>query len=246
MRTSQQGLDFIKAYEGCRLNAYRCPSGVWTIGYGHTKGVTPGTVWTQEQANSNFIEDLKEYEGYVNAYGLSLSQAQFDMLVSFTYNCGPGNLRKLLAHSDPAAALHLFNRGSTGPLPGLIRRRAEESSIYKYGYKADQSRVVNQSTPAQFKKDIKNNSSKSTWIGRVWATLTASTGAFFTADTLRIGSETVDQIKTFATANWVPLLCLAGVLLFIGKKWLEKKQADDAASGNYIPSQMEDTHVVAE
>jgi lysozyme len=40
----------IKRFEGCRLRAYRCPAGIWTIGYGETLGVKEGDVWTQEQA----------------------------------------------------------------------------------------------------------------------------------------------------------------------------------------------------
>ena len=51
MKTSQYGIDLIKHFEGCELKAYKCPAGVWTIGYGHTKGVQEGDEWSESHAN---------------------------------------------------------------------------------------------------------------------------------------------------------------------------------------------------
>lgn len=68
MKTSQNGINLIKKFERCRLTAYKCPAGVWTIGYGHTDNVKKGQTITQEQADSYLKSDLKKYEGYVKSY----------------------------------------------------------------------------------------------------------------------------------------------------------------------------------
>ena len=62
MKTSDRGIALIKSFERCRLTAYLCPSGVWTIGYGHTAGVTRGQTITQAEADSIVRVDLEEYE----------------------------------------------------------------------------------------------------------------------------------------------------------------------------------------
>ena len=99
-RIGQAGLALIKQYEGCRLAAYRCAAGVWTIGYGHTAGVHSGMTITQAQADAYLQQDVAKFEKYVNnpAYVPimeQLNQNQFDALVSFAFNLGAGNLRKL-------------------------------------------------------------------------------------------------------------------------------------------------------
>ena len=98
MRTSDEGLNLIKKYEGCLLTAYKCPSGVWTIGYGHTHNVKEDMTITQAQADDFLRSDLMNAEKYVDIYApiYHFTQAQFDALVSFTYNCGAGNLKKLV------------------------------------------------------------------------------------------------------------------------------------------------------
>lgn len=133
MRTGEKGLQIIKNFEGCRLDAYRCPAGVWTIGYGHTAGVHQGMKITQLQAEELLKNDLKVYENYVNATGLTLNQNQFDALVSFTYNCGPGSLNTLVRKrtlSQIADALLLYNKGGGKVLPGLTRRRNAERELF--------------------------------------------------------------------------------------------------------------------
>ena len=94
MNTSMEGLSLIKKFEGCELEAYQCSAGVWTIGYGHTKGVTPSDSISQEEAEQMLVDELHEYESYVNEYvTVALSQNQFDALVSWVYNLGPANLK---------------------------------------------------------------------------------------------------------------------------------------------------------
>ena len=135
---SQAGIDLIKQFEGCKLTAYRCPAGVWTIGYGHTGGVRPGMTISQEQAETFLRQDLASFEGYVNnpsyvPFTASLTQGQFDALVSFAYNCGQGRLKELCSGRNATFvgnALPQYNHGGGAVLPGLVRRRAAEQALY--------------------------------------------------------------------------------------------------------------------
>ena len=96
MKTSQKGIDLIKKYEGLSLTAYQCPSKVWTIGYGHTKGVFPGMTITEKQAEEFLKQDLIIYEnGVMKSCGFMPNQNEFDAMVSFAYNCGNGALSEI-------------------------------------------------------------------------------------------------------------------------------------------------------
>ena len=139
MNIGQKGIDLIKHFEGCELNAYKCPAGVWTIGYGHIKGVSEGMSITQEQAEQMLLDELKEYENYINELVVvDLSQNQFDALVSWVYNLGPANLKsstllKVLNSGDYAGVpdqIERWNKAGGKVLEGLIRRRQAESSLF--------------------------------------------------------------------------------------------------------------------
>ena len=140
MTISDRGVELIARYEGCRLEAYKCPAGVWTIGYGHTAGVNPGDrLPSQEAAKILLREDLKTYGGYVNnciSKGLiifPLNQNQFDALTSFCYNCGSGNLSKLVSGRNAATIADKmleYNKGGGKVLEGLVRRREEERALF--------------------------------------------------------------------------------------------------------------------
>ena len=114
MQTSQTAVDMIKSFEGCRLDAYRCPAGVLTIGYGHTgKDVYEGLKISAAEAEALLRIDLQKYERAVENLGITLTQPQFDALVSFSYNCGVGNLQKLTKnrdHQQIADAILLYTR----------------------------------------------------------------------------------------------------------------------------------------
>lgn len=134
----QAGLKLIMQFEGCRLTAYQCAAGVWTIGYGHTAGVKPGQTITQAQAEEYLRQDCRKFERYVNdtAYvpiTAQLNQNQFDALVSFAFNCGAGNLRKLCADRNAAqiaAAMPQYCKAAGKTLTGLVRRRAAEVTLF--------------------------------------------------------------------------------------------------------------------
>ena len=137
MKISNVGLSLIKKYEGCRLTAYRCPAGVLTIGYGHTNGVTEGMTITQEQADAYLLADVAWAEKAVNKYmdTYKWNQNQFDALVSFTFNCGAGNLQTLVRDgcrtiAEISEKIPAYNKANGETLPGLERRRAEERKLF--------------------------------------------------------------------------------------------------------------------
>lgn len=137
MKTSSKGVSLIKQFEGCRLKAYKCPAGVWTIGYGHTAGVKQGDVITPQTADDYLRNDLTTYENAVLKYDniYHFNQNQFDSLVSFTYNCGAGNLKSLTQSGKRTIAqigekLLLYNKAGGVVLRGLQRRRAAEKELF--------------------------------------------------------------------------------------------------------------------
>ena len=148
-KIGQAGLALIKQYEGCRLAAYRCAAGVWTIGYGHTAGVHSGMTITQAQADAYLQQDIAKFEGSVNnpAYvpiTANLNQNQFDALVSFAFNLGAGNLRKLCkgrTAAQIAQAMTQYCKANGKVLAGLRRRRAAEQALF--------NKPVSAATPAQ-------------------------------------------------------------------------------------------------
>jgi lysozyme len=140
MRISDKGLNLIKQFEGLYLTAYKCPAGVWTIGWGCTKGVRPGQQITREQAEAMLRAELAEFEAGVNRLvNVPLTQSQFDALVSFAYNVGLGALSKstLLSklnkgdYEGAAAEFPRWNKGGGKVLAGLIRRRAAEQALFQ-------------------------------------------------------------------------------------------------------------------
>ena len=139
MNIGNKGLDLIKSFEGCRLSAYKCPAGVWTIGYGHTQGVYEGMVITQAQADNMLREDVKYYADAVDRYNsrFNFTQEEFDALTSFTYNCGVGSLQAVMSccntKQEIAEECKLYNKGGGVVLAGLVRRREEEYKLFMSG-----------------------------------------------------------------------------------------------------------------
>lgn len=134
---SENGLALIKRFEGCRLTAYRDSVGVWTIGYGHTSGVSQGQTITQTQADAFLRADCAGAEKAVNRYMdiYHWNQNQFDALVSFTFNCGAGNLRTLLDGGARSIAqisekIPAYRKAGGKVLQGLINRRAAEKALF--------------------------------------------------------------------------------------------------------------------
>lgn len=140
MKISQEGIALIKKFEGCELTAYQCSAGVWTIGYGHTKGIEEGMEITQQEAEDMLVEELHEYENYINDNVTApLSQNQFDAMVSWVYNLGPANLKsstllKVLNagnYDDVPFQMRRWNKAGGVTLDGLIRRREAEALLFQ-------------------------------------------------------------------------------------------------------------------
>ena len=137
-KIGKAGINIIMKNEGCRLTAYKCAAGVWTIGYGHTAGVTKGQTITQAQAEEFLKQDLAKFEKYVNNAAYvpiteTLTQNQFDALVSFAYNCGAGNLKTLCkgrTAAQIAKAMLKYNKAGGKELAGLTKRRKEEAALF--------------------------------------------------------------------------------------------------------------------
>ncbi|WP_035877135.1 lysozyme [Cupriavidus sp. amp6] len=152
MKTSQNGLAVIKYFESCRPSAYLDSAGIPTIGWGHTgPDVRLGMTITRDRADELLLADLAEHECIVlSAVTVQLTQGQFDALVSFCFNVGPGRKGKkdglvTLANGNPSTLLRrvnagdfdgaksqfsLWNRSGGVPLRGLIRRRAAECALF--------------------------------------------------------------------------------------------------------------------
>lgn len=142
MRTSKTGIDLIKSFEGLRLNSYQDSVGVWTIGYGTTRGIGPGMTITNDQAEQMLMKDIARFELEVERLvKVPLSQRQWDALLSFVYNVGTVNLGtstllKLLNARDYAAAAEQFprwNKAGGKVLNGLVKRRAAERRMFVGG-----------------------------------------------------------------------------------------------------------------
>ncbi|WP_275677139.1 glycoside hydrolase family protein [Neobacillus drentensis] len=133
MKISQTGIKLIQQFEGCLLVGYKDAVGVPTIGWGHTGGVVVGQRITQAKADELLKQDLKRFEDAVNKLGLKLNQNQFDALVSFAYNVGPGNLKKLVegrSLNQVADNICLYCKAGGQTLNGLVKRRNAEKALF--------------------------------------------------------------------------------------------------------------------
>lgn len=135
MKINEAGLSLIKSFEGCRLEAYKCPAGVWTIGYGHTAGVKQGMKITIEEADKLLREDVEKFEKKVDKYNskYNFNENQFSALVSFAFNVG--NIDQLTANGTRSLPvirekMLLYNKANGKTLTGLVRRRKAEYDLF--------------------------------------------------------------------------------------------------------------------
>lgn len=137
---NRAGLDLIKRWEGCKLTAYKCPAGIWTVGYGSTgPHVRPGMTITQDQADELLRSDLRRFEDGVAEAAPNANDDQFSAMVALAFNIGLAGfqkstvLRKHLAgdHAAAAQAFALWNKAGGKVLRGLVNRRADEAALYR-------------------------------------------------------------------------------------------------------------------
>ena len=139
MKASVDAYELIKQFEGLRLKAYLCPAGIWTIGYGHTSGVSPNSFITIQEADEYLHRDVATIEMKLNKLNLSLRQCQWDAIVSFVFNVGIGNfkastlLAKIRINPDDNSIIDEFLRwvyANGKVMKGLQKRRLAEMKLY--------------------------------------------------------------------------------------------------------------------
>lgn len=141
MKASNRLIEKIKEFEGYKSKAYRCPAGVWTCGYGHTRKVTSHTSCTPAKAEEWLLDDLKPIEIFLSASPhFTKTQGRFDACVDFCFNLGIATFRKstlyrlILQSATDEAILNQFSRwiyANGKPLEGLKKRRAFECQCWQ-------------------------------------------------------------------------------------------------------------------
>lgn len=210
-----EGLQKLKGFEcvGGKpdLVAYKCPAGVWTIGFGHTGDVTPGQTITATQAEQLLRKDLAWAERAVElGVTVPLTDNQFAALVCFTFNVGEGafkksTLLKKLNKGDYESVpkeLLKWNKAGGRVLKGLTTRRIQEGSLFTRG-QAVVSSGASIDKPKNGKTEI-------------------AVGSGATASTITIGSA-IDTLTPLSDNKWVAValivLTLAGVGVTLFGLW---------------------------
>ena len=139
-RVGPKAIAVMHHFEGCKLKAYKCPAGVWTIGYGATgAGIGPGVVWTQDQSDNRLLADVARfYRGVQKLVQVPINEFQAGALTSFAFNVGlqalaGSTLLRLLNGGQVLQASEQFmrwDRGGGKRLAGLTRRRAAEKAMF--------------------------------------------------------------------------------------------------------------------
>ena len=156
MKVSKECIEMIKHHEGIRTKPYRCPALLWTVGVGHVIDpshigvklderknlpIPPGwdRVLPMAEVDEILAQDLATFErGVLRLCPADLTQSRFDALVSFSFNVGLGNLQRSsirMKHNrgdfDGAAeAFMAWTKAGGKELPGLVKRRKDEMSMY--------------------------------------------------------------------------------------------------------------------
>ena len=139
MKASVCAYELIKQFEGLRLKAYLCPAGIWTIGYGHTSGVSPNSFITIQEADEYLHRDVATIEMQLNKLNLILRQCQWDAIISFVFNVGIGNfesstlLAKIRINPEDNSIIDEFLRwvyANGKVMKGLQKRRLAEMKLY--------------------------------------------------------------------------------------------------------------------
>lgn len=139
MKSTHSLIEHIKQSEGFKPKAYKCPAGIWTCGYGHTRGVTAATSCTPSAAEEWLRQDLAPIEAHLSTISALDTQSKFDACADFCFNLGISNfntstlLRKIRQRAPEAEIRAEFMRwvyGGGKRLPGLVRRRQWEADRF--------------------------------------------------------------------------------------------------------------------
>ncbi len=212
VRTSENGIELIKRFEGLELEAYQDIADIWTIGYGHTgPDVEPGMKISEREAEELLRRDLKSREQAVaSAVKVSLNQNEFDALVSFVYNVGASAFRgstalKRLNRNDrigAADALTWWNKATVNgvlrEVTGLTRRRAAERALFLTPVAAANVRDVEAYDENSRATPVEDTPRRSNPVeSRTVQGATVAGGAGVAASTLgRNSASDLDQLET--------------------------------------------------
>lgn len=133
-------IKLIKESEGCKLTSYKCPAGIWTIGYGQTKGIKEGMTWTQNQADEDLVKTALEVLNRAIKYSPILASVNMEKqaaIADFIYNLGVGNyatstLKKKVDVGDwvsAASEIKRWDKAAGKVLKGLTVRREKEAAL---------------------------------------------------------------------------------------------------------------------
>lgn len=174
MKISTTGLNLIKSFEGCRLTAYLCPAGVWTIGYGHTGNVKSGQKITRAKADAYLKSDLAKFEKHVASYDKKYkwTQNEFDALVSFAYNIG--SITQLTANGTRtkkqiSEKILAYDKAAGKTLAGLTRRRQAEKALFDKPVASKKS-TLKKGDKIRIKKGAKDLNTKKVFANFVYET----------------------------------------------------------------------------
>lgn len=237
---NQAGLDLIKRFEGFRSEAYRCPAGVLTIGYGHTEGVQPGDTVSLDRAELLLRRDLQWAADAVDdCIDVPLTANQRAALISFTFNVGAGalkrsTLRKRLNAGECDAVpqeLARWNRGGGTVLRGLVRRRAAEAELWQTpdapergwdGAPVDQDMMAQAVTP-EAPRPLRKTSTGKTGAAGIAATASAGLAAAAENADSVLGAVTNPAVR--AAVEYLPwaagalsVIAVAAVVLLMVRK----------------------------
>ncbi len=251
MRVSQDGRALIAAFEGLRLDAYLCPAGVWTIGYGHTAGVQPGQSITAAEADALLAGDLLSYGQHVETLAGMCSRHELDAMTSLAFNIGKQGfatssvLRRHKAgdRAGAARAFGLWNKATVNgeliELPGLTRRRAAEAVCYLTP-DVQTAEPMPQAVAAPASPGASKTVLVTAGSGLGAASIIAE-NARPAIDAIRNTAETVSQAKdawagvkdalgAFANGHVFTVAVLAvvvGLLIYVGVRYWRKARAGD-------------------
>jgi len=238
MQVSDAGLNLIKEFEGCYLTAYFCPASVLTIGYGHTSAagapaVRKGMRITKFEAEEILRRDLGRVGASVEALAtVPLTQNQFDVLVSFVFNCGAGALKSstLLKklnkgrYDDIPAELMKWTKGGGKTLPGLVRRRRAEAAMWR-AY-ADEPNVEQSSVVPDAPPPARSIASSKEATGAIVAGASATVAGV--SEVVSTVKDNSDLFSTLSSAVGKPVfIAMIVIVLACAGIWYWRKQRLD-------------------
>lgn len=267
MKLSTAGLDLIKEFEGYHDTpadlrkkgkpvpdgipeggcvAYRCPANVVTLGWGCTEGVTEGMIVSAEQATAMLATEMAKHEAAVDRLvKVTLTQGQYDALVSFSYNCGAGNLEKstllkLLNAGDYDGARAQFSKWTKAAgveLAGLVRRRAREAEVFGAAVQAPRmaQRVEAPATPV-VNSQTSRTFSLAEKMKQLQITLAAAPFTWAGLDNIQATKSYADAIAAFASKYGVWVMIVGCVVMYVAAEIFQELKKQDVAAGRSTPS----------